>query len=290
MNLVTNNHLAEIIQDVVKQYPEIWAHLSTGAQLAMKKKRRISNPLADRGKLEKRLKKVLGSQFDREGKQFLSLLGTPPDIGNVPNSFWAKENVLMANAIMPELLGISRTQAQGLADQMSIGVDWGMVNERAVRAARLQTDTLIQQFMQTSQAGTKLTWEKFFQEGQSVGMTVAEYFEQNNITMGDLEAFFQPYFGLERAEMIAVTETTRASVLGELALVDEIRSQNPDIIFTPVWETDNDDIVCELCGPRNQHASGVEYADGNWDIETDGPPPLHVNCRCNLSHDIGIRE
>ena len=281
-----NDNLSTIIQDVVKQYPEILSHLSEKSILAMKKKRRISNPLADREKLEKRLTKILGKQFDREGKQFLSLLGNPPDIGNVPNSFWAKENVLMANAILPELLGVSRTQAQGLADQMSIGVDWGMVNERAVRAARLQTDTLIQQFMDTSREGTKKTWETFFQEGQSVGMTVAEYFEQNNITMGDLEAFFQPYFGLDRARMIAVTETTRAASLGELALVDEISAQNPDIIFTPIWQTDNDDIVCEICEPRNGTASGGD----EWDIETDGPPPAHVNCRCWLSHDIGVRE
>jgi hypothetical protein len=285
-----NDNLATIIQDVVKQYPEIWAHLSIPAQLAMKKKRRISNPLKDRTKLEKRLKKILGKEFDREGKQFLSLLGDPPDIGNVPNSFWSKENVLMANAILPELLGVARNQAEGLADQVSIGVDWGAVNERAVTAARMQTDTLIQQFMATSREGTRLTWEKFFQEGQSVGMTIQEYFEQNNITLGDLEAYFEPYFGLRRAEMIAVTETTRAASLGEQALVDEIRSQNPDIIFTPVWETNNDDITCELCGPLNQHASGVEYVDGNWDIEVDGAPPLHVNCRCWLSHDIGIRE
>ena len=285
MNLVTNNHLAGIIQDVVKQYPEIWAHLSENTRLAMKKKRRISNPLEDRDKLEKRLKKVLGSQFDREGKQFLSLLGTPPDIGNVPNSFWAKENVLMANAIMPELLGISRTQAQGLADQMSIGVDWGMINERAVRAARTQTDTLIQQFMDTSREGTRKTWEAFFQQGQSVGMSVGEYFESQGMTIGDLEAMFEPYFGERRAEMIAVTEITRASSLGEQALVDEITSQNPDIVFTPVWETENDDVVCEICEPRNGKASG----DG-WDIEVDGPPPAHVHCRCALAHDIGIRE
>ena len=208
MNLMTNNHLSTIIQDIVKQYPEIWSHLSTKAQLAMKKKRRVSVPMVNRDKMEKRLTKVLGKQFDRESKQFLELLGTPPDIGNVPNSFWSKENVLMANAILPELLDVSRTQAQGLADQFSFGVDWGMVNERAVRAARQQTDTLIQQFMETSREGTRKTWEAFFQQGQSVGMSVAEYFESQGMTMGDLEAMFEPYFGERRAEMIAVTEIT----------------------------------------------------------------------------------
>jgi hypothetical protein len=123
--------------------------------------------------------------------------------------------------------------------------------------------------MDTSREGTRKTWEAFFQQGQSVGMTVAEYFETQGMTRQDLEDMFSPYFGEVRAGMIAVTEVTRASSLGEQALVDEISAQNPDIIFTPVWETDNDDVVCEICEPR-EHLAAYRWVGNGWIAQ--GPP------------------
>jgi HK97 family phage portal protein len=76
-------------------------------------------------------------------------------------------------------------------------------------------------------------------------------------------------FGAQRAEMIATTEITRAYSEGT-----EIARQilaDAGVQRVHVWRTAADELVCDICGPRN----GRRQGDG-W----DQLPPAHVNCRC----------
>jgi len=81
-------------------------------------------------------------------------------------------------------------------------------------------------------------------------------------------------FGAERAEIIAITETTRAAVEGERGVIAELEQHG--IRMYPVWMTRNDELVCPICAPRN----GKPIQPGN---ETNGEyPPAHPRCRCGV--------
>jgi len=76
-----------------------------------------------------------------------------------------------------------------------------------------------------------------------------------------------------RAEMIAVTEVTRAASEGEQAVARELARQG--IIMTPFWNTNRDELVCPICEPRNNQ----EITDGMF-------PPAHPRCRCWVNYEL----
>jgi SPP1 gp7 family putative phage head morphogenesis protein len=79
--------------------------------------------------------------------------------------------------------------------------------------------------------------------------------------------------GADRASMIATTETTRAFAQGEIAQYSQMG------ITQMRWQTNNDELVCDICEPLNGEVRtiGDEFDDGITD------PPGHVNCRCWLT-------
>ena len=70
---------------------------------------------------------------------------------------------------------------------------------------------------------------------------------------------------------------TRAATEGERGIVDELGKMG--ITMAEFWATENDDLVCTICGPRNEKKEG----DG-W-TRADGPP-AHPKCRCWVNHEI----
>ena len=103
---------------------------------------------------------------------------------------------------------------------------------------------------------------------------VADYL-QGNGTLRDLEAKIAQGFGADRALRIAVTETTRAYDFGDQFGVQEAR--NLGFKITDIWRTANDDLVDPDCAARADRPSE------EWD--TQQRPPLHPNCRCNVTHE-----
>ena len=96
-------------------------------------------------------------------------------------------------------------------------------------------------------------------------------------TMGDLTAAVADIFGEARAQRIAVTEVTRAYVEGSRIAADEVIEQGIKMI--EIWHTDNDDLVCELCGPLDGEPVGIAWDRGMG-------PPLHPNCRCWTTFEV----
>lgn len=81
-----------------------------------------------------------------------------------------------------------------------------------------------------------------------------------------------------RAEMIAITETTRAISAGEGFMVERAGLLGVGTL-TPIWFTELDARVCDVCGPL--HGAGPEIYDA---VSPDGPP-AHVRCRCWLEYE-----
>lgn len=87
-----------------------------------------------------------------------------------------------------------------------------------------------------------------------------------------------------RAELIAVTEVTRAYAAGARQAW-----QAGGIIKTMRWQTANDELVCPICQPLNQSVARVDGGrfdayDTNGNLVASAPlPPAHPRCRCWVS-------
>jgi len=149
-----------------------------------------------------------------------------------------------------------------MADPKITGVDWDLVNKDAANWARDHGGKLVKDISTTTR--------------RRVGNSVANFYEEG-LTIGDLGNRLGSIYSPQRAEMIAITEVTRAAAEGERAIAKELAKDG--IIMVEIWETRNDGIVCSICEPRQ----GKQQGDG-W-TESDGPPG-HPNCRCNIRHEF----
>jgi hypothetical protein len=220
-----------------------------------------NRPLLEK-ELAESIANALGIQFD----ELMGLLGDPPAIDNLPYDYWEQVEGELVGAIKPEVQAIFMSQAEQLLKELPIGVsDWGLVNTQAIEWANSYTFDLVRKLNNTTREGIRKGLEAFFQDG--------------SMTIADLADSLTNLFGPVRAEMIAVTEVTRASVQGELALVNLIEGENPHIRMKGKWHTARDDRVCEICGARHDKY----YGDGWTEY-----PPAHPRCRCWVNHEMEV--
>jgi hypothetical protein len=146
---------------------------------------------------------------------------------------------------------------------VGISFDWTMTNIEALRAAKEYTYDLITKIDQTTR--------------DAVGKAISTFVETPGFTMGDLADMLP--FSERRAMMIATTETTRAYAEGQKLAGDKMKSDYPDVLVVKTWFTNNDDRVCEICGPMDEEEVELDEAFSSGDDK----PPAHVNCRCWMS-------
>jgi len=165
-------------------------------------------------------------------------------------------------AIQPEIIAISRERAMALSDEVGVSFDPTIINTEALDWARDYSYQLI--------GGITDTTRELVRGAQQT------FIETPGMTRADLEKMLQPAFGESRASTIAVTETTRA--YSEAVNRQQAMLANSGIEMRRVWQTNNDSIVCPICGPLN----GLPEED--WrDVFPLGPPQPHPNCRCSLT-------
>lgn len=214
--------------------------------------------IPNRDELERAYGRLVARLLKEYGGNLAEVLGDPPSLSNIPPDFWDVESRRWMQALAPFGERVYLEAATRLMAEIPIGVDWTLVNERAVNWARQYTFDLVR--------GLQDTDRRMLQEA------VGAYFEQGQ-TIGDLHERIARSFGPVRAEMISVTEVTRAASEGEQAVAKELAAQGIEMV--PVWQTNNDELVCPLCGPRH----GKQITDGVY-------PPLHPRCRCWVNHEL----
>ena len=146
-----------------------------------------------------------------------------------------------------------------------IQIDWTLTNQRAAEWAREYVYDLIKDIDDISRLALQ--------------SAISQFVETPGMTIGDVMDML-PYDD-ERAQRVAVTEITRAYASANQMAGEDLKKEFPDVRVTKMWFTNNDDLVCDLCGPLDKTEVGI---DENFyepeDSYQDGNPPRHVNCRC----------
>ena len=200
--------------------------------------------------------------------ELLELMGDPPDLSRVPPDFWIKHGKEAEAILRPFGEKVYLEAAERAMAEIPVGIDYTLVNETAMRWANQYTFDLVSGLTDTSRQGLQQAVSGFFAEGQTQAELTAQI-SQFKDRAGRL-------FGPARAEMIARTEVTRAAVEGGRAAMLESNATLEKYGIKPmveVWQTRNDEMVCQICGPRHGKKEGT-----NW-TKNDGPP-AHPRCRC----------
>ena len=234
--------------------------------------------LENRDELEAGLAKDLAKKQIQQLKKLMELIGDAGVIANIPEAFWDGVSDDLRGVFTTSLQETYLQSAENLLSQSTVGVDWALVNQAAIKWVKEYSFALIRGINETSRQAVADALESYYQGG---------------LTIGELEKMLAPTFGPVRAAMIASTEITRAAVEGELGLVAQIEKDNPGIRMVAEWSTNADDIVCKICGPLNgRRESGRDGDRPYWDHPSSGkkygPPPGHVNCRCWVNHEMTV--
>ena len=143
---------------------------------------------------------------------------------------------------------------------VAIGIDYSLVNSAAATWARKHTFELVKGINDT----TRTALQK----------AVSAFVETPGMTIGDAMKLMP--FGTDRAQTVAVTEITRAYSSANRLAGEQLAKEFPDMQVVKQWFTNQDDRVCEICGPLNGKTVGL-----NEDFSPGiSEPPGHVNCRC----------
>jgi len=210
---------------------------------------------------------------ERQRRDIMRLLGDPPQLDRISPDYWREHEKELLNVIDDLEQVYVQSAADFIASQPAFGVDWNLINRDAANWSRgywyaggtpdpMYPGALAARFTAQRQ--------------RQLGDAVARYFE-DGWTIGKLRDRLSEVFGPVWSELVASTEVTRAAVQGERAVVAELNAQG--IQMTEIWQTNNDELVCPICGPRH----GKQLGDG-W-THYDGPP-AHPRCRCWIGHEL----
>lgn len=114
--------------------------------------------------------------------------------------------------------------------------------------------------------------------GKAVRDAIATFIDTPGMTIADVVNLLP--FEESRATSIAVTEITNAYAEGQIQAGAELRDEFPGMAVRKTWFTNNDDRVCEICGPMEGQEVDLDGEFLGGDGERYQEPPAHINCRC----------
>ena len=208
---------------------------------------------ADPGPLLGRVAQALQARW----RALLEALGDSPEMPE--REYWDEEQRELRQGILPGMEQVALEGAQvAVAELEALGLmlDWTLVNQAAADWARQYTFELVKGITKTSRKALQTQLANWIESGEA---------------LPDLARRLETIYGPVRAEMIAVTEATRAYAEGNTKTWGI-----SDVVEARRWNTANDDDVCRICAPLNGEVRklGEAFTGG---IEN---PPAHPRCRC----------
>lgn len=268
-------NLKEIIFELLDIIPELWHHpdlkteVIVGAGYVSIKTRDPREPMRmEKIRTERKIRALMIRRLQRqlEMLQFWGIQKAKPRL-KIDLPEWEDDDFI--DELIAIIFAAGRYGIELFEDQVGIGLDYTLANARALTWAREYTFKLVK--------GIDDTTVKILQEA------VSSFIETPGFNIGDIiDQLTQMGFTEKRASTIAVTETTRAFAEGQKEAGRILREENPGVKVVKTWFTNNDDRVCDICGPLDGQT--VDY-DEPW--PEDGPP-AHVNCRCWIEFNTRI--
>ncbi len=183
--------------------------------------------------------------------------------------FWDQELRILVQLLAPRLEQMAYSAMRTAADKARIVFNPELSNAQAAVWARKYTDALLSEIGVTNQ--------------RMVGQVLEGWISRSGATLEDLkQSLYQAGFNDRRADLIAVTETTRAYAEGEQV---EYTSNG---ISRWRWNTNNDEVVCQFCGPLNGKVVQIGQAFGSFRGAQVTKPPFHPGCRCWVSPEVTL--
>jgi hypothetical protein len=162
--------------------------------------------------------------------------------------------------------------------RMTLSVDWEQINETAAAWAERYTFDLVKQLTDTTRDQLQTAISSFFRERGMTRGDLERMILQGPDGITDLVSKGRVYTAAQRAEWIAVTETSRAYNAGTVEATNatglerkQPKEQPPkhvacrcslspsvrdDGTLSYVWQTVADERVCESCGPLHMQDVG----------------------------------
>ena len=209
---------------------------------------------ADRMAIERRLKRKIAAAL----REFREMAFDAIAAGREPDYRWLFNR--LRSVLEPEVAAMLTAEVMRQSGEIGIQFDPAVINVDAVRWARQYSGQMVQGVTDTTRT--------------LVGEAVATFAETPGMTTGDVQQLLEPAFGAERAQTIAVTETTRA--YSEAAAETQQMLNQTGLPMNRIWHTSADERVCDICGPLD----GLPEQD--WSQQFPSGPPAHPNCRCGV--------
>jgi HK97 family phage portal protein len=207
--------------------------------------------------------RIIKTKMQAIFKKWLPIFTAAVLSGQEPN--YAKMTNEIKAALMPIFTSIYVEQAMRASMETGIAIDPAELNENALDWATRHVGELSTQLINT----TRKTVDK-------VRTAINESPETE--TEEDIRLLLLPAFSVSRAEMIGVTEATRAGNVATVTvrdLLDPLVAQSGRVILA-MWHTREDERVCPVCGPLDGELQET------WGSQFPFGPPAHPNCRCWL--------
>lgn len=152
--------------------------------------------------------------------------------------------------------------------EMQTAVDWSLKASEALTDGMARTE-------RKRQAKAIKTIKQIDREAEQgkINQTVARAKKR-----GELQDAVSDMYGKGRIERVAATEVTRSVSAGKAGIANRLRTK-AKVKTRRIWITERDDKVCPICVPNHRKTSDF------YDSIT-GPPPAHINCRCEERFEI----
>lgn len=182
---------------------------------------------------------------------------------------WDAEEGELYDALYPQLLAAALVgAANALPGGASVGIDWALVNRDVVAWAKKYTAELVKGITATTKEATRAAIGAWIESGEPLPVLLKA---------------LEPIFGKDRADMIGVTEVTRAFAFGNREVWTKAGADGM------TWMTAQDELVCiEICEPLAGTTVKIDEEFKSGDFV--GIPPAHPNCRCYLQPQINLPE
>jgi len=246
--------LLDYARAAVKAVPQVMQYLTPQTKAALKADERTQNE-------DDMYKKILDI-FKKQQKHII-------ETGRDDPSYLQAE---LNDAISAYLRVAATAGATAAAADVGIAFDPAAFDSRISDWIQQYSFDLIKGINDTTRGIVQDALTKF---NQTAGMTNKDLFD-----------LLTPAFGDARAQMIAITEVTRA--YSESNSMYQFYMTELGVESMREWHTSKDEKVCPICSPMDmqQAKQGENFKDdfGN----TYANPPAHVNCRCSVEIRVKV--